>query len=75
MAGMTKKAILGRLVAIATHQGSHRDPFICCDLVVQEELFDIQEKLSQLMLDLATDIGPESEDMLCTRMPYAFSKE
>jgi hypothetical protein len=49
---MTKKEIVDRLLDLAKHQGSHRDPFVCCDLVHQENLVKIQDALMSLIEDL-----------------------
>lgn len=71
---MTKKQILKRLVAIGKI-GSGSSPFIVGDLVHQEDLFDIQEKFSALLADLATDIGNSGIDEITTAFPYVFSTE
>ena len=68
---MTKNQILKKLIAIAK-TGSGRSPFLCADLVDQEDLYDIQEKLSTLMADLANDVGT---DILSTEFPWAFQTE
>lgn len=69
---LEKKQILIDLVKIAKMGGSHRDPFICCDTVYQENLFDIQEALGELLLKIAKDV--RCEEFLVEQMPYAFKK-
>lgn len=70
---MTKDQLFHRLIGIAKMDGSSRDPFICCDLVGQDELFSIQEKLATLLLDLGNDIG--KADQLSREMPHTFRLE
>ena len=69
------REILDRLEDIAAMGGSNRDPFICCDLVGQEELFEIQNKLATLMLDVAHAIGNGASEGLAKRFPYIYSTE
>lgn len=70
---LTMQQILNRLMDLATHGASTHSPFICADLVDQEELFDIQEALGKLIADMADGMGPKHVRTICTRMPYIFS--
>ena len=67
---MTKSEILNRLVDIAK-TGKYQ-PLICCDMVHQEDLYDAQEKLTILMVDLANDCGGPQGRMLEQQFPYVF---
>lgn len=49
---MDEKVISNRLLEIARHRGSGRDPFIVCDRMDQDKLFAIQEKLMSLIDEL-----------------------
>lgn len=68
---MTKKQILKKLIAIGK-TGSGRSPFIVGDLVHQEDLFTIQEKFTELLADLATDVGDAGIDEITEAFPYVF---
>jgi len=46
---LAHKNIVQTLIGIATLKGSERDPFICCDMVNQDRLYVIQEKLMALI--------------------------
>lgn len=67
---MTKKQLLRRLVKLAQKDASHRDPFICCDFVGQENLEEIQDELATLIHDLATDTNDHR--LLVKELPYTF---
>lgn len=69
---MTKKQILKKLVAIGKI-GSGGNPFIVGDLVHQDDLFDIQEKFTELLSALASDIGNSGIDEIVKAFPYVFS--
>ena len=69
---MKKIDILMRLKLIAMMPGSHRAPFVCCDLVDQEHLYSIQNSLAQLMLDVALDINTGTADSLISDFPYLY---
>lgn len=71
---MTKKQILDRLIAIGK-TGSGSSPFIVGDLVHQDDLFDIQEKFTALISELANDIGDAGIDKVVKAFPYLFSAE
>lgn len=49
---MNRKEVVTRLIGIAKTPGSSRSPFICCDLVDQENLFVLQDELMGLIDDL-----------------------
>lgn len=78
---LTPVKILARIKAIAKtpacgSDSSHtKSPFVCCDLVGQDELFDIQHSLATLMLDIASSIGVKQEDKLVADFPYLFKQE
>lgn len=65
-----RKQYLTRLIAIS-RMGKGRSPFIVSDLVDQDDLFTIQDLLSQLMLDMAGG-DPELTGMLTKHLPYVF---
>lgn len=46
---MEIKEIVKELIKIAKIKGNPQEPFICCDIVGQDELFTIQEKLMNLI--------------------------
>lgn len=71
---MTKKQILKQLIAIGK-TGSGRNPFIVSDLVHQDDLFTIQEKLTKLLSALATDVGNDGIDAIIKAFPYVFSEK
>ena len=70
---MKPTEILKRLKKIAKMDGSFRDPFICCDLVGQEELFKLQDEFSKLMLEIAESIGDTEVRLLAKSMPYIYT--
>ncbi len=59
-----------RLCEIAEYREEGSSPFLVADLVHQEDLFKIQEKIGDTLLKLAQAIGLEDE--LVKRFPYAF---
>ena len=70
---MTKRQILKRLVDIAAIKNSASgSEFICCDMLYQETLFDVQEALSLLMSDIANLDGYKSQSMLARELPHVF---
>lgn len=71
---MTKEQILDRLIKLAG-TGSGRSPFIAGDLVHQDDLFDIQEQLTALMVDLGNDIGDAAVGKVVRAFPYLFKSE
>jgi hypothetical protein len=76
MKKLTPLQILSRIKAIAkTPACGSESPFVCCDLVGQDELFDIQHLLATLMLDIASSIGVKQEDKLVADFPYLFKQE
>ena len=73
---MTPVKILARIKAIAkTPACGSQTEFVCCDLVGQDELFDIQHELARLMLDIACSVGVKQEDLLVADFPYLFKQE
>lgn len=68
---MTKADIFDRLVDIAGTRASQREELLAADLVNQENLFEIQDKISGLLLDVANDLDRAPE--LVRRFPYAFA--
>jgi len=70
---MTPSQILSRIKAIAWTPACGSDtPFAACDLVGQDELFNIQSELATLMLDLASSISVKQEDKLVADFPYLY---
>ena len=68
-----------RKLAELAQLGGGRDPFICCDLVAQEDLFEVQEKLAETMLAAAQILDAYGvgrryacAELLADQMPYAF---
>jgi hypothetical protein len=51
------------------------NPFIVGDLVYQEDLYEAQNDLSDVLLTLAQELGPAHEATLVKRFPYVFSQE
>lgn len=71
---MTANDLLNKVIALGKAPGSYSSPFICCDLVSQENLFDVQEKLRELMLDIACFVEG-GQERLCKEFPYAFKAQ
>lgn len=69
----TKREILLRLTKIAGIGGGARSPMICSDLINQDQLYDVQEKLQDLMRDIANDPEvPDGPALLSKAFPYIF---
>ena len=72
----SKKEIFDDLCEIAESKPEYGgSPLICCDLVDQEHLFEIQNKLAILLLKLADDVGQSAHTKLQKDMGYAFTAE
>lgn len=67
---MTKRQILDRLIEIG--KTGARNPFIVADRVDQEDLYDIQEKLTSLIADLADKVGNSGVNKVMKAFPYLF---
>lgn len=63
------------LIRIAKMPGSYRDPFICSDRMDQENLYAVQEAISNLMLEMSKSLPKDSEEMLLKELPYLFKAE
>ena len=68
-----------RKLAEIAQLGGGRSPFVCCDLVDQEDLFEVQEKLGETMLAAAQILDAYGvqrryacAELLADQMPYAF---
>jgi len=72
---MTPAQILSRIKAIAWTPACGSEPFAACDLVDQDSLFNIQNELATLMLDLANSISVKQADKLVKDFPYLYSME
>ena len=68
---LTKLEILDRLIAIGKVGGGARSTMICSDLIDQEQLYDVQEKLQNLMEDVALDV-PGGDLILVKEFPYVW---
>lgn len=69
---MDMNKVFERLCKLAAMRGSHRDPILVCDLVDQDNLFEIQNALSGLLFDVAKSLGTDKLDVLVKKFPYAF---
>lgn len=56
---MTQEKIIERLIRIAKMPAHPHSPFICADMVGQEELFNIQEALMKLIEKLDRQLAIE----------------
>ena len=72
---MTKMVIFDRLMELASHPngGAGGGVLLACDMVHQEALYDFQDKLSALLLDVANDIGGAAPKSLCEKFPFAYT--
>ena len=52
--------------------GSSNEQFACCDLVDQENLFTVQDKLLDALAKAANAIGPVAQNSLKFRLPACF---
>lgn len=68
---MTANDLLNKAIAIGKMKGSHSSPFICCDLVDQDNLYAVQEALRALMLDIACFVEG-GQERLVKEFPFAF---
>ena len=68
--------IFERLVAIAgaTNGGARGGTVLCCDLIDQDALYGLQERLAVLMSDVANACGPDAARRLEREFPHAFER-
>lgn len=65
---------LDKLIEIAQIRVSNHGNVLSADMVMnQDRWYDVQEKLSNLMLEVAQAI-PGGQERLCVLFPYAFEK-
>ena len=64
---MTKEKIFEELKALNALAWEHDD------LMTQETLFDLQEKLANLLLAVAQDMGNAALRDICKAFPYLYS--
>jgi hypothetical protein len=68
---LTMNDVLARLIAIANVGGGARSKMITSDLIDQEQLCDVQEKLQGLMTDVANQV-PGGGLKLTKDFPYVW---
>ena len=70
--GRQMSEIYVELVELMKMPGSHRDQFATCDLIGQDELFEIQDKVAALTLKVA-NMAKCAEDLADT-FPHIYSR-
>lgn len=68
---MTAEQLLNKAIAIGKMKGSYSSPFICSDMMDQENLFAVQEAYRALLLDIACFVEG-GQERLCREFPFAF---
>jgi hypothetical protein len=71
---MTTTQLLDKMIALAKGPGSYSSPLLVADLVTQENLYDFQQKFSELLLDVAVCV-PGGQERLVKELPYAFKPQ
>ena len=73
---MTMLDVFSRLVAIAgaTNGGARGATLLSCDLIHQDALYTLQERLAALMSDVANACGPDAARRLEREFPHAFER-
>ena len=68
--------IFERLVAIAgaTNGGARGGTVLCCDLIDQDALYALQERLAVLLAEVADACGPDAATRLEREFPHAFER-
>ena len=76
MKTITVNNIFEQLVAIAeaTNGGARGGTVLCCDLIDQDALYTLQERLAALMSDVANACGPDAARRLEREFPHAFER-
>ena len=73
---MTMLDVFNRLVAIAgaTNGGARGGTVLDCDLIHQDALYTLQERLAVLMSDVANACGPDAAKRIEREFPHAFER-
>lgn len=73
---MTLNNVFDRLVEIAatSNGGARGDIVLSCDMLHQEALYTLQERLAPLLADVANACGPDAVRRLEREFPYAFER-
>jgi hypothetical protein len=73
---ITVKDIFEQLVAIAgaTNGGAGGSTLLSCDLIDQDALYTLQERLAVLLAEVADACGPDATKCLLREFPYAFER-
>jgi len=66
------QGVFAKARKIMDYPASGRAPFWCCDLVGQEELFELQNLVAELALEAALALGREDE--LVEKYPQLFQE-
>ena len=76
MKTITMNEVFERLVTIAaaTNGGARGGTILCCDLIHQDALYSLQERLAVLMSDVANACGPDAARRLEREFPHAFER-
>ncbi len=74
MKPVTMSDVFERLVAIATapNGGVHHATLLNCDMLHQEQLFQLQGDFASLLADVANACGPTKARVLERRFPTVF---
>jgi hypothetical protein len=72
---MNIDTVFNRLCALAAMPAGVRSPLLASDRVDQNNLYAIQNTLSNLLIDVATAVGPKAQAHLAKRFPYAFESK
>ena len=71
---MDMNQVFERLCKLAAMPVNGRqEPLLACDLVTQDNLYEVQDALCALLLDVAKTLGPEKQKALAAKFPYAFT--
>jgi hypothetical protein len=73
---ITVNYIFEQLVAIAraTNGGARGGTVLCSDLIDQDALYTLQERLAVLLAEVADASGPDATKRLMREFPYAFER-
>ncbi len=68
--------VFERLVAIAaaSNGGARGGTVLCCDILHQDALYTLQERLAVLMSNVANACGPDAATRLEQEFPHAFER-